>query len=95
MTPERTRSRSSFVSGLPRRIFCAGTCEIYDTITGNRSRTLRVWELLYAVADRFPGVLPTRQGIDVERALKQQSAKEGYEIDRGLFIAHVLADPDR
>jgi (3,5-dihydroxyphenyl)acetyl-CoA 1,2-dioxygenase len=69
--------------------------EIYDTVTGNRSKTLRVCELVYAVADHFPGLLPTRQGIQAERALKQQSAKEGYEIDQGLFISHVLADPDR
>lgn len=69
--------------------------EIYDTVTGNRSKTLRVCELLYAVADQFPGLLPTRQRIQAERALKQQSAKEGYEIDQGLFISHVLADPDR
>jgi (3,5-dihydroxyphenyl)acetyl-CoA 1,2-dioxygenase len=69
--------------------------KIYDTITGNRSKMLRVCELLYAVADQFPGLLPTRQGIHAERALKQQSAKEGYEIDQGLFISHVLADPDR
>jgi thioesterase DpgC len=53
---------------------------------------MRVSELLYAVADRYPTLLPTRARIDGERALKQQSAKEGYEIDQGLFIAHVLAD---
>ncbi|MGC1357492.1 MAG: enoyl-CoA hydratase/isomerase family protein, partial [Xanthobacteraceae bacterium] len=69
--------------------------EIYDSLTSDRGKTLRVCELLYAVADRFPGLLPTRQGIEAERAHKQQSAKEGYEIDQGLFIAHVLADPDR
>jgi thioesterase DpgC len=69
--------------------------EIYDSLTNDRSKTLRVCELLYAAADRFPGLLPTRQSIDAERAQKQQSAKEGYEIDQGLFIAHVLADPDR
>ena len=69
--------------------------EIYDSLTSDRSKTLRVCELLYAVADRFPGLLPTRQRIEAERAHKQQSAKEGYEIDQGLFIAHVLADPDR
>ena len=54
----------------------------------HRSKTLRVCELLYAVADRFPGLVPTRQRIQGERALKQQSVKEGYEIDQGLFIAH-------
>jgi (3,5-dihydroxyphenyl)acetyl-CoA 1,2-dioxygenase len=69
--------------------------EIYDSVTGNRSKTLRVCELVYAAADHFPGLLPTRQNIQAERALKQQSAKEGYEIDQGLFISHVLADPDR
>ena len=68
---------------------------IYDTVTANRNKTLRVCELLYAVAERFPGLVPTRQRIQGERALKQQSAKEGYEIDQGLFIAHILADPER
>jgi (3,5-dihydroxyphenyl)acetyl-CoA 1,2-dioxygenase len=68
---------------------------IYDTITGDRGKTLRVCELLYAVADRFPGLVPTRQRILGERALKQQSVKEGFEIDQGLFIAHLLADPER
>jgi len=69
--------------------------EIYDTLTDSGSKTLRVCELLYAVAERFPGVVPTRQRIADERALKHQSAKEGLEIDQGLFIAHLLADPER
>ena len=69
--------------------------EIYDTVTDNGAKTLRVSELLYTVADHFPGLLPTRQRIQGERALKQQSAKEGLEIDQGLFLAHVLADPER
>jgi acyl-CoA synthetase (AMP-forming)/AMP-acid ligase II len=46
------------------------------------------------VADRFPGVF-RRGRVSTCNALKQQSAKEGYEIDQGLFIGHVLADPDR
>ncbi len=68
---------------------------IYDTVTDNRNETLRVCELLYAVAERFPGLVPTRQRIQGERSLKLQSAKEGFEIDQGLFIAHILADPER
>jgi (3,5-dihydroxyphenyl)acetyl-CoA 1,2-dioxygenase len=68
---------------------------IYDAVTDNRTRTLRVCELLYTVADRFPGLVPTRQRIQGERALQLQSAKEGFEIDQGLFIAHILADPER
>jgi thioesterase DpgC len=69
--------------------------EIYDMVTDSCSKTLRVCDLLYTVAARFPALLPTRQRIHGERALKQQSAKEGFEIDQGLFIAHILADPER
>jgi (3,5-dihydroxyphenyl)acetyl-CoA 1,2-dioxygenase len=68
---------------------------IYDTVTDDGEKTLRVCELLYLVAERFPGLVPTRERIAAERAYKQQSAKEGLEIDQGLFIAHVLADPRR
>jgi thioesterase DpgC len=86
----KMRSRAARERFLRRHV-----AAIYDTMTGDRSKALRVCDLIYAVADRFPGLLPTRQRIQGERALKQQSAKEGFEIDQGLFIAHVLADPER
>lgn len=86
----KTRSRAAKERFLRRHVG-----EIYDTVTDNRSKTLRVCDLLYTVAARFPGLVPTRQRIAGERALKQQSAKEGFEIDQGLFIAHLLADPER
>ncbi len=65
---------------------------MYADLTANYARPLRVAELVYAAADRFPGLLPTRAQNAAERALKRQSAKEGREIDQGQFIAHVLAD---
>jgi thioesterase DpgC len=65
---------------------------IYDEVTARRTRSLRVSEVLMAAAERYPALLPTRQRIDQERALLQQSAKEGYEVDQGLFVAHILAD---
>jgi thioesterase DpgC len=65
---------------------------IYDEVTGHGARTLRVSELLAAASSRYPALLPTRAQIDEERALMQQSAKEGREIDQGLFIAQILAD---
>jgi thioesterase DpgC len=74
------------------RFFRQHGAEIYHDVTNGCSDTLRVSKLLYAVADRYPALLPTRARIDDERGLMQQSAKEGYEIDQGLFIAHVLAD---
>lgn len=66
---------------------------IYDTLTHSMTKELRVPDLLYAAAERFPGLVPSRAKIEAERALRRQSAKEGHEIDQGLFIAHVLAEP--
>jgi (3,5-dihydroxyphenyl)acetyl-CoA 1,2-dioxygenase len=68
--------------------------EMYSDITGGLSKHLRLTEVAYGLADKFPGVLPTRADINSERALKLQIAKEGREIDQGLFAAHVLANPD-
>jgi len=65
---------------------------IYADVTANHTRSLRVSEVVYSAAERFPGLLPTRAQLVAERALRRQSAKEGLEIDQGFFIAHVLAD---
>jgi (3,5-dihydroxyphenyl)acetyl-CoA 1,2-dioxygenase len=65
---------------------------MYAEVTANHTRTLRVSEVVYGAAERFPGLLPTRAEIAAERALQRQSAKQGLEIDQGFFIAHVLAD---
>ncbi len=45
-----------------------------------------------AASSRYPALLPTPAQIDAERALRQQSAKQGREIDQGLFIGQILAD---
>jgi thioesterase DpgC len=65
---------------------------LYDQATERGTRYLRVGELLMAVADRYPALLPTREQIEAERALKQQSAKEGRELDQGLLLGQILAD---
>ena len=66
--------------------------DIYDEVTERCSLPLRLTEVLYAAAGRFPMLLPTRQAIEAERALMQQGVKEGLEIDQGLFLAHLLND---
>jgi (3,5-dihydroxyphenyl)acetyl-CoA 1,2-dioxygenase len=66
--------------------------EMYDKITSGCTVPLRIVDLVYKAADLYPGLLPTRAEIDAERGLKRQVAKEGKEIDQGLFVAHVLAD---
>ena len=74
------------------RFFRRHAAAIYDKVTAQGSRFLRVSELLMVAAGQYPALLPTREVIDAERALKEQSAKEGRELDQGLFIGQVLAD---
>jgi (3,5-dihydroxyphenyl)acetyl-CoA 1,2-dioxygenase len=67
--------------------------EIYDELTDGCGKDLRLSDLLYDAAARWPGLVPTRERIAAERARGRQSAKEGDEIDQGLFAAHLLANP--
>ena len=74
------------------RFFRRHAVAIYDEMTGNGARSLRVSELLGAASNRYPALLPTPDVIRRERALMKQIAKEGHEVDQGLFLAQVLAD---
>jgi thioesterase DpgC len=65
---------------------------IYDELTDGHQRSLRVAELVYAAAERYPGLVPTRAEIDEERE-RLQKDKRGLEIGQGDFVAHVLAHP--
>jgi (3,5-dihydroxyphenyl)acetyl-CoA 1,2-dioxygenase len=69
-----------------------GAGAVYDELTDGRRTSLRVAELVYGAADRFPDLVPTRAEIDRERELLQKD-KLGLEIAQGEFVAHVLADP--
>jgi (3,5-dihydroxyphenyl)acetyl-CoA 1,2-dioxygenase len=75
------------------RFFRTHAAALYDEATEGCAKSLRLVELVYAVAERYPHLLPSRARIAAERALMQQSAKDGHEIDQGVFVAHVLADP--
>jgi len=66
--------------------------EVYEVLTGGYREEIRVEELVFAAADRFPGLLPSAPEIAAERELKQ-SAKAGHELDQGIFLAHILARP--
>ena len=65
---------------------------IYEELTDGLRLDLRVTDLVYQAADRYPDVLPTRAEIDRERE-HVQSEKQGLEIRQGEFVAEVLADP--
>jgi (3,5-dihydroxyphenyl)acetyl-CoA 1,2-dioxygenase len=75
------RARQRFLDG--------HTDDVYDAVTDGRQAPLRLTELVAAAAARFPGVLPGTAALDAERG-RIQAAKEGWEIDQGLFVRAVL-----
>ena len=66
--------------------------DVYDALTGGLCLAMRDEALVYAAADRFPGLVPTRAQMAAERA-RALSDKEGVEIAQGLFLSFVLASP--
>lgn len=52
---------------------------------------LRADALVYAVAERVPGLAPRREDTEIGIAQKD---KDGHEIAQGLLLGHVLADPE-
>lgn len=65
---------------------------VYAALTDEYRRAVRVEALVYAVAERFPGLTPTRAAVLAERQ-QLQGAKDGAEIDQGIFLSQVLAVP--
>ncbi len=64
--------------------------DVYAALTDNLRRPLRDEALVYAAAERFPGLTPTREQVARERELPLRE-KTGLEIAQGLFLSFVLA----
>ncbi|MFH8383400.1 (3,5-dihydroxyphenyl)acetyl-CoA 1,2-dioxygenase DpgC [Kitasatospora sp. NPDC018058] len=71
----------------------AHTDAVYDELTDGRSRHLRIEELVRVAAAVFPGLVPTQARLAAERD-RPQAAKEGHEIDQGLFLGRILGSPE-
>src|SRR5262249_21477075 len=65
---------------------------VYAELTGGFREAVRVEELVFRAAERYPGLVPSRDEIAAERELPQ-ARKRGAEIDQGMFLSHVLASP--
>ena len=65
---------------------------LYDTATSDRTRPLRLAELLAAAAGRVPGLVPSAAELTAERA-RPLPDKDGVEFAQGLLAGHVLARP--
>jgi thioesterase DpgC len=62
---------------------------VYDALTAQRSRFVRVENLVTRAADLVPGLVPSEQEIAAEDGCLQ-AEKSGLEIDQGLFLSAVL-----
>jgi thioesterase DpgC len=63
---------------------------LYDELTHQRTRFVRLEDLVFAAADAVPGLAPTAAQVAAEAELLQRD-KDGVEIDQGIVLAHVLA----
>jgi thioesterase DpgC len=64
--------------------------DVYLALTDDLRLATRDEDLVYAAAEHFPGLVPTREQVAVERE-RPLPEKEGLEIAQGLFFAYVLA----
>jgi thioesterase DpgC len=62
---------------------------VYAELTAGGSRHVRLDELAFTAADRYPGLVPTRAQMAEDRQVPQ-AAKSGGEVDQGIFFAHLL-----
>ena len=65
---------------------------IYETLTAGRSRFVRVDELCERAAKEYPGLVPDARTLERESAIPQ-GEKDGLEVDQGIFLSQVLAEP--
>jgi thioesterase DpgC len=74
------------------RFLAVHVAPLYDELTRHRSRFVRLEDLVFAAAEAVPGLTPTAAQVAAEAKLLQRD-KDGVEIDQGILLAHVLADP--
>jgi thioesterase DpgC len=70
----------------------AHAAALYEHLTDGRRLFLRADELCRRAAQAFPGLVPSPQEL-ADEASRLQRDKRGVEVDQGLFLSHVLADP--
>ncbi len=75
------------------RFMRAHALEVYDHLTSNRAKFVRVDELCERAAREFPGLVPDARTLERESGIRQGD-KDGLEVDQGIFVSQVLADPD-
>jgi thioesterase DpgC len=66
--------------------------QVYDALTEERTRFVRVDKLLRDAAAAYPGLVPSEKELAADAPLALRD-KTGVERSQGIFLSHVLADP--
>ena len=74
------------------RFLAAHAGAVYRALTADRSTFVRVERLVFEAARLVPGLAPTEADVARESGLAQRD-KDGVEIDQGILLARILADP--
>lgn len=83
----------SLATELCRDFTRARRAPIYAALTNDAARHVRVDDLVYAAADRWTGLVPTRADVDREME-RMQADKDGLEILQGCLISQLLTSRD-
>jgi enoyl-CoA hydratase/carnithine racemase len=81
-----------YARDLRDRFLSAHATTIYDRLTSSRQKFVRAADLVREAVKLVPGLTPAAKELAAE-APRMLADKEGLEIDQGLFLSHVLADP--
>jgi len=65
---------------------------VYDSLTAARNRFVRIDDLCARAATEYPGLVPGEKELARESGIRQ-GEKDGLEVDQGIFLSQVLADP--
>ena len=69
------------------------THALYADLTAQGTSALRADDLVYAAAERVPGLAPRRLVVNHERE-RLQKDKDGHEIAQGKLLGHVLGNEE-
>ncbi len=65
--------------------------EIYGALTDQWQKHIRVEELIFLIAEKYPGLAPGRAEIEEDAQLKLPH-KKGVEVSQGVILSELLAD---
>jgi len=83
---------AGIMTGARERFLRAHAAALYNALTADRTRPLRLDALVSEAATLVPGLVPSSAEMDAERA-RALPDKEGIEFTHGLLISHILALP--